>query len=451
MKPHRRVLWLAMLLLLGAALVNPAAAAPLGGDLTIEQLPFYIFRLRTQYVEPVDTAVLANGVLRGFKAYLDTQRQSSTFLPDRIAEDMTADAQIEQAQTAYRAVLAKIPGLDRNQLLYAGLRGMVQALDDPYTIFMDPSEYGTFEENMTGHFGGVGISIMPNDDLHRPVIVEVLEGMPAEAAGIKAQDVLMAIDGVSTDNMALDDASRRIRGVLGTTVVFTVRRPGEQKDRDFTIVRADIMVKSVKVKMLNDRIGYIALTGFNRTTAAEMDDALTGLEDRHAQAYILDLRNNPGGYIDTAVDVCGDFLDPKTLVVSVKTRGRPAERYSTRYSLHPHTPLVVLVNANSASASEITAGAFQDLGRAILVGTKTYGKGSVQQVMPLPGGSAVKFTIAKYQTPHGRFIDKIGLTPEVVVDMKPLDMGGPHDTQLAKALEVINNLLARGPLVPAGK
>jgi carboxyl-terminal processing protease len=313
-----------------------------------------------------------------------------------------------------------------HDLITAALKGMLSSLD-PHSQFMDPDDFRDMQEDTRSRFNGLGIEVSMKNGL--PTVVTAMEDTPAARAGILSGDQILKINGISTERMDLQDAINILRGPTGRKVTLTLLRPSTKEIKDYALERAEIKVQSVKGARLIEaeltgpfKIGYIRLIQFNEPTAEELSKALDELQKQGMQALILDLRNNPGGLLNSAVDVCAQFLPPNTKVVS--TQGRVASQqhdYSTSGARkeRPNFPMAVLINEASASGAEIAAGALKDLHRAILVGETTFGKGSVQNVMQLPDGSAVRFTTAKYYTPGRQVIQGNGVTPNIRVTMTP--------------------------------
>jgi carboxyl-terminal processing protease len=309
-----------------------------------------------------------------------------------------------------------------HDLITAAMKGMLSSLD-PHSQFMDPNDFRDMQEDTRSRFNGLGIEVSMKNGL--PTVITAMEDTPAAKAGILSGDQILKINGASTERMDLQDAINILRGPAGRRVILTLLRPSTKEIKDYTLERAEIKVRSVKGARLLDeeltgpfRIGYVRLIQFNEPTAEELSRALDELQKEGMQALILDLRNNPGGLLNSAVDVCGQFLPPKSKVVS--TQGRLASQqhdYSTSgvRKERPNFPMAVLINEGSASGAEIVAGALKDLHRAILVGETTFGKGSVQNVMQLPDGSAVRFTTAKYYTPSRQVIQGNGVAPNIRV------------------------------------
>ena len=324
--------------------------------------------------------------------------------------------------------------LKYQDLVYAALKGMLNTLD-PHSEFMEPEKYKELQSDTQGVFGGVGIVVSMKDNFI--TVIAPMEDSPGFKAGIMSGDRIMKIDGTSTEKMSLPDAVKSLRGEPDTDVKITVLRPSSGQMKDYKLTRAVInvdMVKDINGKkefpLGDNKIGYIRLVQFGEKTSAELQAALAKLTAEHMQGLVLDLRWNPGGLLDQAVDVCQKFLPRGDLVVT--TEGRNPSQNSVRKAkgrgdeLHD-MPMVVLVNLGSASASEIVAGCLQDTKRAIILGEKSFGKGSVQSILPLSDGSALRLTTAKYYTPSHKVIHEEGITPDIVV---PLTEEQERDIQL---------------------
>jgi len=301
-------------------------------------------------------------------------------------------------------------------LIYGAIKGMLETLD-PHSAFMPPNMYKEMQEETKGRFEGLGIEITIKDTVL--TVVSPIEGTPAYKAGILAGDQIVKIDGESTKNFTLMDSVKRLRGPRGTKVTISILREGFTKPKDFTLVREVIPVRSVRHELLEKNYGYIRLSQFQEKTDDEFEKAIKALEDeskRTLRGLILDLRNNPGGLLDQAVKITDRFVE-SGLIVSVEGR---KEDQKMKFYAHPdgklaHYPLVVLVNGGSASGAEIVAGALQDQGRGLIVGTQTFGKGSVQTIIPLKDGSGLRLTTARYYTPSGRSIQAKGIVPDIIV------------------------------------
>ncbi len=304
--------------------------------------------------------------------------------------------------------------VDPKKLIYGAIQGMLSSLD-PHSSFMKPEDFKELQVETKGKFTGIGIEITLKDGIL--TVVSPIEGTPAFKAGIQANDKILKINGKSTKNMTLIQAVKLLRGPKGTEVTVSIYREGWSQLKDIKLVRDVIPIKSVRSKMLEDGYGYVRITNFQAKTSGELKKGLRSLEGKKGlRGLVLDLRNNPGGLLDQAVKVSDEFLESGLIVY---TDGR-IEDQKMRFTAKPNKvhhdyPIVVLVNGGSASASEIVAGALQDNKRAIIVGTQTFGKGSVQTIIPLEGGAAVRLTTARYYTPSGRSIQAKGITPDIIV------------------------------------
>src|SRR5438128_211292 len=311
-----------------------------------------------------------------------------------------------------------------HDLITAAMKGMLASLD-PHSQFMDPEDFRDMQDDTRSRFNGLGIEVSIKNGL--PTVVTPMEDTPAAKAGILSGDQILKINGASTEKMDLQDVINHLRGTPGQKISLTLLRPSTKEVKDYALERAEIKVQSVKGARLLDpdltgsfKIAYVRLIQFNEPTAGELSKALDQMQKQGMQALILDLRNNPGGLLNSAVDVCAQFLPPSTKVVSTQGRVASQQRdYTTSGAAkeRPHSPMAVLVNEGSASGAEIVSGALKDLHRAILVGETTFGKGSVQNVMQLPDGSALRFTTAKYYTPSKQVIHGNGVTPTIRVPM----------------------------------
>jgi carboxyl-terminal processing protease len=301
-------------------------------------------------------------------------------------------------------------------LVYGAIKGMLETLD-PHSAFMPPNIFKEMQEETKGRFEGLGIEITLKDGIL--TVVSPIEGTPAFRAGVLAGDQIIKIDGELTKNFTLLDSVKRLRGPRGTKVTITIMREGLTKPKDFTLVRDVIPVRSVRHELLEKNYGYIRLSQFQEKTDDDFEKAMKALEEESKGALkglVLDLRNNPGGLLDQAVKISDHFID-SGIIVSIDGR---KEESKQKWPAHPdgtlkRYPLVVLVNGGSASAAEIVAGAIQDHGRGILVGTQTFGKGSVQTIFPLKDGSGLRLTTARYFTPSGRSIQAKGIEPDIIV------------------------------------
>jgi carboxyl-terminal processing protease len=348
----------------------------------------------------------------------------------RAADDEQDDSGYSQISIFAKAVqLLRQDYVDGNktsyhQLITAAMKGMLASLD-PHSQYMDPNDFRDMQDDTRSRFNGLGIEVSMKNGL--PTVVSPMEDTPAARAGILSGDQILKINGTATDRMELQDAINLLRGSPGQKVTLTLLRPSTKEVKDFTLERAEIRVQSVKGARLLDpeltgpfKIAYVRLIQFNEPTADELSKALDDLQQQGMQALIVDLRNNPGGLLNSAVDVCAQFVPPNTKVVSTQGRATSQQRdYNTSGASkrRPDFPMAVLVNEGSASGAEIVAGALKDLHRAVLVGETTFGKGSVQNVLQLPDGSALRFTTAKYYTPSKQVIHANGVAPNIRVPM----------------------------------
>lgn len=305
-----------------------------------------------------------------------------------------------------------------DSLVNGAIRGMLKTLD-PHTSYLPPESFKEMQVETSGKFGGLGIEISVKNGIL--TVVSPIEGTPAQKAGILAGDKIIKIEDESTIDMTLSEAVSHLRGESGTPVTITIFRESMKEPREVTLVRDIIKVQSVKSKVFNKNIGYVKIRSFTKTTSVDLDKALEDLKNQGVAKLILDLRNNPGGLLNQAVEVSDRFLEKENLIVYTKGRTEDQNmRFTTHEkSLRVNYPMVVIVNGGSASASEIVAGALQDLGRAVILGTPTFGKGSVQTIIPLSDGSALRLTTARYYTPSGRVIQENGIVPDIIAEMPP--------------------------------
>jgi carboxyl-terminal processing protease len=301
-------------------------------------------------------------------------------------------------------------------LVQGAIRGMLSTLD-PHSAYMTADMYKEMQVETKGEFGGVGIQIGVKEN--RLAVIAPIEGTPAYRAGIKAGDFITKVNDESTKDLTLMDAVQKMRGPKGTKVHLTIQRDGTTDPMVFSLVRDTIKIESVKSRIIDNTIGYVRLTQFQEATGRDLSRTLKQFREQKVQGTVLDLRNNPGGLLTAAVDVSEQFVGNGKLIVYTKGReGKKDEWFSkTKESLEDY-PMIILVNEGSASASEIVAGALQDWGRAVIVGTTTFGKGSVQTILPLGDGSGLRLTTAKYYTPKGRSIQSTGITPDIVVKLQ---------------------------------
>jgi carboxyl-terminal processing protease len=320
-----------------------------------------------------------------------------------------------------------------NKLVEGAIKGMLLELDDPYSRYLDPISFQREQENIfMGHFDGLGIIVTIVEE--QLTVISPIEDTPAYQVGIKANDKIMEIDGESTKGITLDEAVNILRGEKGTPVTLTIKRENIDDLLEFTIIRDTITVEAVKEKLLEEgQIGYIRISTFNANTAPELKEVLNNFKEIPLEGIVVDLRNNPGGLLESAIEVASQFIKEGD-IVQIKGRNDLTRRYKSYGNKYPDWPLVVLINKGSASASEIVAGAIQDYGRGIIVGEQSFGKGLVQQVYPLSNGSALTISTSEYYTPKGRIINNIGIKPDIII---PIEEEREDDIQLEAAINIL--------------
>ena len=326
--------------------------------------------------------------------------------------------------------------LDDKKLFYGALKGLVESAGDPYTVFMEPKLAQEFASDLAGTFEGIGAEIGKKNEVI--TIIAPLADMPAEKAGLKSGDKIYAIDGQSTAGLAVDEAVSKIRGPKGTEVTLTIFRDGFEQPKDFKIIRQVILVKSVRTEMRDDGIFVVIITNFNDDTSTLFKQAVQKAVAANPKGLILDLRNNPCGYLETAIDVASEWIDKGIIVTEQFSPEKKNEYLNRGRARLKDFPTVVLVNQGSASASEIVAGALKDYKQATIIGKKTFGKGSVQTLEDLQDSSSVKITVAKWLTPAGYNINGQGIAPDIEVDLTADDYEKNKDPQMDKAVEILN-------------
>ena len=371
--------------------------------------------------------------------HLDTQRQTKGYFPGIESTDNNRP-DFSLFWSAWDQITQNYDGkLDYNKLIYGAIDGMVKSIGDPYTMFLTPDQSKQFDQDLEGSVTGIGAEVGIKDG--RAVIIAPIADSPAHKAGIKPQDLIIKIGDTDTKGLDLNTAVSKIRGEAGTKVKLVIQRG--DKTLNFEITRAKIEIKSVRWEIKDKNIGYIEISRFDSKTSELIKEAATELKEKGVKAIVLDLRNNPGGYLDAAVDVSSQFVKNGTVVTEKRTVGKERkEEYHASGSgklTDPNIPMVVLVNEGSASASEIVAGALQDQKRATLIGEKTFGKGSVQAVESLGQGSTLHVTIAHWYTPNGKNINKAGLTPDIDVKLTEDDANSNRDPQLQKAIDYLKS------------
>lgn len=321
--------------------------------------------------------------------------------------------------------------IDKKKAVEGATRGLVESLGDPFSGYLTKEERSNLTQELSGEFEGIGARL--EDKNGNVTVVSPLTDSPAERAGLKPNDIIVKINGVSTEDMSLDQAVDKIRGKEGTEVELTIYRTSVSDPIVMKITRSAILVPSVTWKMVGT-VGYIEVSQFGDDTVALFAAAVAGLKEKSPTAIVLDLRNNPGGYLNDVAPLAAAFLPPASVVTIQKFKTKPQEEIKTEgVPVFPETKLFVLTNAGSASASEILAGALKDYGRAKIIGQKSYGKGSVQDIIPLGGGAALRLTIAEWLTPKGNVVNKVGIEPDIKVDGERTETADPI---LDKALEL---------------
>ncbi len=340
--------------------------------------------------------------------------------------------------------------LDNTKLMYGSIRGLLDSLDDPYTRFLEPNSYKEMKIRLSGSYSGIGIYIGIKDK--QLIVISPIKGTPAWQAGLKPRDKILAIEGKQTKDMALDEAVSLIRGPSGSLVTMSILRGSAREPKDYKIAREKIVIKSVETDILEGNLGYIKLNTFENQNAAEdMEKALNNMKDKQIKGIVLDVRNNGGGLLQNAIEIGSMFIKDGTIVYTVDREGKK-ETISSTGNLVWNRPIVMLINESSASASEILAGALHDNHIATLVGTRSFGKASVQNVKQLEDGSAILLTIAKYLTPNGTDIMKKGIEPDYVVEIPTSEADAALETdektadvekdpQLKKAVEILSGLI----------
>ncbi len=354
-----------------------------------------------------------------------------------VATGLSKDADFETFWDVWRLVKSVYVDqpVSEKELYYGAIAGMVAGLNDPYSTYFTPEDAQAFHEQLSGSFFGIGAQLDTKEG--KIVVVAPLPGTPAERAGVVAGDRILAIDDVTTEGMSIDEAVSRIRGEKGTSVALTLYRDGEDAPREVSILRDEITVDSVTYTLRDDGIAVIEISMFNEDTQELFAAAAKRVIDDRATGIILDLRNNPGGLLDAAIDLAGYWI-PAGLAAVIESVGGEQTTYVTNGSaLLANIETVVLVNGGSASASEILAGALQDTNEAVVVGQTTFGKGSVQEYHDLPDGGAIKITVAKWLTPTGRSIDQHGIVPDQEVLFTQEDVDAKRDPQLNAALHIL--------------
>jgi carboxyl-terminal processing protease len=332
--------------------------------------------------------------------------------------------------------------LDAQKLVYGAIKGMLQATGDPYTNFFDPEETKSFSEDLEGSFEGIGAELgMKEKTL---TVIAPLDESPAQKAGLRAGDKIIKIGDQSTLDMNIYTAVDLIRGEKGTEIKLTIFREGEDDTKEISIIRETIEVKSIKLEIMEENIAYLRINKFGEKTSKEFDAEINNIIEREAKGIILDLRNNPGGFLDSSVKIASRLMPRgKAVVIDEDSNGNKETLFTYGGDRLSGLPIVVLVNEGSASASEILAGALRDNLQVPVIGTKTFGKGSVQELVNLSGGSSLKITVAKWMTPNGEYIMDKGINPDIEVKLSKEDFDNNRDPQLDRAKEVLREKIQK--------
>ena len=367
-----------------------------------------------------------------------------SFIVFFIERGYSSEANIYKKIDLFGEVLEKInkeyvDEIDQSESMDSAINGLLQSLD-PYSAYMSPEIFNEMQTETSGEFGGLGIEVSMESGVVK--VISPIDDTPASRAGIKAGDYIVKIDDIQVQGKSLSEAVDLMRGPVGSDIELTIRRRGEKKALTFTIVREIIQIKSVKADLLNENIGYIRLTSFNENSSKQIKNEIEKFEkNKNIKSYILDLRNNPGGLLSQAIRISDYFLDNGE-IVSTKSRKASENRkwFAQKGDLTNGKTLLVLINYGSASASEIVAGALKDHKRAILIGESSYGKGSVQSIIPLKNDGAIRLTVAKYYLPSGKSISEVGVTPDIEINEESDDfrIKTETDNQLSYAIKLLN-------------
>jgi carboxyl-terminal processing protease len=420
------------------ATLQTSAAGTLAAGLAASVNDSYRLLVKTYY-EPVNPQRLIDAARGAIADDARTHDVRVTVAPISASTDADAIGELDQA-IADAAEQTRLPA---SELAYAAIGAMARAVDDRYTVFMTPDQFRQFSDALDPErISGIGVLITAEPDTKQISISYVIPHTPADREGLQGGDVILAIDDQPTKGLSVDDASRLLRGKPGSVVRLVVTR-GAEASRTVSITRSEIQPPTVVFKMLPGEIGYVYVIAFGKDTPAEFDTALSRLKDAGAKALVLDLRNDGGGYVDSALEISSRFVEDKALL-TVQQRGEPDQTIDAEGDADIAIPVTVLVNQGTASASEITAGALQDDGVAQLVGTRTFGKGVMQTLTPLADGSAIKITTAHYLTPSHRDINLRGINPDFSVDENRNARFGDatSDAQLRAAVELLQKKIA---------
>ncbi len=383
-------------------------------------------------------AVFAFGAVFGYHQRPEIEKVLGVFNKEA---EKPAEVDFEPFWKAWSIVekrFAAANGIDRQKMVWGAISGALGSLGDPYTVFFPPEEKKLFESEIKGSFGGVGMEIGIKKGIL--TVVAPLKNTPASRAGIKAGDKILKIEDKETTDMSTEEAVKLIRGPEGTSVKLVLLSKGKEKPREVTVKREVIQIPVLDTEVREEGIFVIKLYNFSERSPVEFRGALRRMSQSGSQKLVLDLRNNPGGYLEAAVDIASWFLDTGKIVAREKFKNGEEQLYRSRgYKPFDNLPIVVLVNQGSASASEIVTGALRDHEAAKVVGEKTFGKGSVQEVIDVTNNTSMKVTIARWLTPNGEDISKNGITPNIEVEQKEDDEAKGRDTQMEKAIEILKD------------
>lgn len=372
-----------------------------------------------------------------FLGHQDLDFQKGKLTPQISNKEKSVNVDFSSFWKTWDLLVANYDGeIDPKKLVEGATRGLVEAVGDPYTVFMSAEETKEFESDLSGSISGIGAEVGIKDE--KVTIIAPIDDSPAQKAGLKSGDIVLSINGEDTSRMSLGEAVSKIRGKEGTKVKLLVQRGSEKKE--YEITRAKIQIQNVKWEIKNSNIGYIEIVQFDETSTSKFKEAINDLVSKNIKGLIVDVRNNPGGLLDSSIMISSELIKEGVIVLEKNKEGNIKEAFKatgTGKLTDPKIPVVVLINGGSASASEIFAGAIQDKKRGTLIGEKTFGKGSVQQIEEVGKGASLRLTIAHWFTPENRNIDKQGLLPDIEVKLSEEDIKNEKDSQLEKAIEII--------------
>lgn len=431
------------LAIVAALVLTPIAPARAAGDVNQSMLDFSFQRAVDEFYLHVGDQAILDGAVNGMRQIIKA-RGANPNVVHVVRSTGTESGDVVALNRLLAAATKAAKAVPERDIAYGAIIGMMNSLHDRWTTFLTPKQFRSLNEGLDGgNFPGVGIVIDIDPTSKSLLVQQVLEGGPAQRAGLQPGDIILTVDDKPTKGLTTEEDSTMIRGKAGTVVHLVVLRQGQPKSLSFMIVREVIHTPSVLARMVNGDIGYIQVFVFGLTTGDELSSAVDRLGKQGAKGYILDLRNNGGGYLNAAIDVSSKFVAGGP-IVSIESRTKPLTTFDAEDgAISPH-PLAVLVNKFTASASEITSGAIQESGSGVLIGSKTFGKGVVQTIYPLPDGSAIKITTARYLTPKGHDINDVGIQPDIAVpDVQASTLGNATlDTQLKRAIAYVQDAIA---------